>query len=227
MLLKLLALSPRFWLTDMSSLNFTMTSQCFAYNGQRIWYMYGYCSRLWLVYWWCCEKIVLFWFLPYQQNSVKISKLNHFTMKSLLTWLPWITHAINVLMFQYIFSETRPGNNISFMMTSSNGNIFRVTGHLCGEFTGRRWIPHKKASDAERWCFFHLCPNKRLSKQSWGWWFETPSHPLWRHCNDYMIFFDSLEHWWIALGIITLMTLFTIVVCCVIHCKCCNKKTRR
>ena len=22
------------------------------------------------------------------------------------------------------------------MMTSSNGNIFRVTGHLCGEFTG-------------------------------------------------------------------------------------------
>ena len=28
-----------------------------------------------------------------------------------------------------------------FMMTSSNGNIFRVTGHLCGEFTGHRWIP--------------------------------------------------------------------------------------
>ena len=36
--------------------------------------------------------------------------------------------------------------------------------------------------------FFYLCPNKRfmnkrLSKQSWGWWFEKPSHPLWRHCN--------------------------------------------
>ena len=27
------------------------------------------------------------------------------------------------------------------MMTSSNGNIFRVTGHLCGAFTGHRWIP--------------------------------------------------------------------------------------
>ena len=26
--------------------------------------------------------------------------------------------------------------------------------------------------------------NKRLSKQWWGWWFETPSHPLWLHCND-------------------------------------------
>ena len=32
--------------------------------------------------------------------------------------------------------------------------------------------------------FFELRLNKRLSKQSWGWWFETPSRPLWRHCND-------------------------------------------
>ena len=39
-----------------------------------------------------------------------------------------------------------------FMMTSSNGNIFRVTGPLCGEFTGSRWIPHTKASDAGLWC---------------------------------------------------------------------------
>ena len=31
--------------------------------------------------------------------------------------------------------------------------------------------------------FFDLCPQKRLSKQSWGWWFETPSGPLWRHSN--------------------------------------------
>ena len=38
-------------------------------------------------------------------------------------------------------------------MTSSNGNIFRVTGHLCREFTGPRWIPHRKASDAGLWCF--------------------------------------------------------------------------
>ena len=34
----------------------------------------------------------------------------------------------------------------SFMMTSSNGIIFHVTGHLFGEFTGDRWpvnSPHK------------------------------------------------------------------------------------
>ena len=35
-------------------------------------------------------------------------------------------------------------SSMSSMMASSNGNIFRVTGPLCGEFTGHRWIqPHK------------------------------------------------------------------------------------
>ena len=31
--------------------------------------------------------------------------------------------------------------------------------------------------------FFDLHLNKQLSKQSWGWWFETLSRPLWWHCN--------------------------------------------
>ena len=50
-------------------------------------------------------------------------------------------------------------------MTSSNGNITRFTGHLCREFTGPRWIPRTKASDAEFWCFSDLCPNKQLSSR--------------------------------------------------------------
>ena len=39
------------------------------------------------------------------------------------------------------------------MMTSSNENIFHVTGTLCGEFTGHKWIPLTKASDARLKCF--------------------------------------------------------------------------
>ena len=39
------------------------------------------------------------------------------------------------------------------MLTSSNGTSLRITGHLCGEFTGHRWIPRTKASDAALWCF--------------------------------------------------------------------------
>ena len=37
------------------------------------------------------------------------------------------------------------------MMTSSNGNIFRVTGPLCGEFPGHRPILRTKATDTELW----------------------------------------------------------------------------
>ena len=47
-----------------------------------------------------------------------------------------------------------------------------------GEFLAQR--PVTRSFDV----FFDLRLNKRLSKQSWGWWFETPSRPLWRHCND-------------------------------------------
>ena len=32
--------------------------------------------------------------------------------------------------------------------------------------------------------FFDPCLNKQLSKQSWGWWFETSSRSLWRCCYD-------------------------------------------
>ena len=67
-------------------------------------------------------------------------------------------------------------------MTSSNGNIFRVTGHLLREFTGE--FPAQRPVTRSFEVFFDLGLNERLSKQSWGWWFETPSRPLWRHSNE-------------------------------------------
>ena len=86
-----------------------------------------------------------------------------------------------------LHSAARIGTVDSFicMMTSSNGNIFGITGILCGEFTGHRWIPGTKANDAELWCFLWSAPEYTLSKQSRDWWFETPSCSLWRHCNGF------------------------------------------
>ena len=46
-----------------------------------------------------------------------------------------------------------------------------------GEFPAQRRVT--RSFDV----FFDLRPNKGLNKQSWGWWFETPSCSLWRHCN--------------------------------------------
>ena len=52
---------------------------------------------------------------------------------------------------------------------------------ITGEFPAKR--PVTPSFDV----FCDLRLNKRLSKQSWGWWFDTPSRPLWRHCNDVTI----------------------------------------
>ena len=52
------------------------------------------------------------------------------------------------------------------MMTSTNGNIFRVTGPLCGEFTGHQWIPLAKALTRSFYVFSDQRLNKRSSKQS-------------------------------------------------------------
>ena len=46
--------------------------------------------------------------------------------------------------------------------------------------------------------FFDLCLNKRMSKQSWGWWFEMLPCPLWRHCNAVFLCLQSILqklHW--------------------------------
>ena len=97
------------------------------------------------------------------------------------TWLimwRWLLHG-----YVWIFGSEWHRSSMAMgliMMTSSNGNFFRVTGHLCGEFTGPRWIPRTKASDAKLWCFLWSA-HKRLSKLWWGWWLKTPSCPLWRH----------------------------------------------
>ena len=92
--------------------------------------------------------------------------------------------------------DTRPDNSIVFRIRWNLSwwlydtwwrrqmQIFSASLAFCagnspvvGEFPARR--PVTRSFDV----FFDLRLNKRLSKQSWGWWFETPSRPLWRHSN--------------------------------------------
>ena len=62
-----------------------------------------------------------------------------------------------------------------------------------GEFPAQR--PVTRSFDV----FFDLRLNKRLSKQSQGWWFETPSRPLWRHRN--VEWNMNIILWWYELQI--------------------------
>ena len=90
-------------------------------------------------------------------------------------WLP--IHALG--------SDGRETKMQLSMMTSSNGNIFRVTGHLCGEFTGPGEFPTQRPVTRSFDVFFYLHLIERLSKHSRGWWFKTLSRPLWHHCNGH------------------------------------------
>ena len=59
--------------------------------------------------------------------------------------------------------------------------IWAGNSPVTGEFPAQK--PVTRSFDV----FFDLRLNSRLSKQSWGWWFETLSRPLWRHCNNLYI----------------------------------------
>ena len=100
--------------------------------------------------------------------------------KPYITWVPDVTCPWRNGLEQKKCSEQR----IQYMMTSSNGNIFRVTGPLCGEFTGPGEFPTQRPVTRSFDVFCDLRLNKRLSKQPWGWWFETLSRPLWRQCYE-------------------------------------------
>ena len=88
-------------------------------------------------------------------NSFTYGSLNHIqglnSLKMSINWKPFYLGLI------------------VFMMTSSNGNIFRVTGPLCGEFTSYRRIPLTKASDMQLCCILWSAPEQRVEQT-----IETP-----------------------------------------------------
>ena len=70
---------------------------------------------------------------------------------------------------------------------------------VTGEFPSQR--PVKRSFEV----FFSLRLKKRLSKQSRGWWFETPSRSLWCHCNAKNFSTEVANPWkWISWIICTL-----------------------
>ena len=82
----------------------------------------------------------------------------------------WVTYSGKIYM---IYSWWRHQMGIfSVLLAFCVGN-----SPVIGEFPSQR--PVTWSFDV----FFDLRLNKRLSKQAWGWWFEMPTHSLWRHCN--------------------------------------------
>ena len=109
--------------------------------------------------------LVLYWFGgQHYLNTYSDIKNNVSVSVCMIKFLLWLRHHqstihFNAKCFKLLSKSISFANN---MMTSSNGNIFRVTGPLCGEFTGHRWIPLTKASDAELWYFLWPAPEQTI-----------------------------------------------------------------
>ena len=105
-----------------------------------------------------------------------ISFVSHVITLMVGYWLYLILHLMEFLVFNpntytwHIYKCKKRGENLSQHIKYRNKicktlhddvikwNFFRVTGHLSGEFTGHRWIPRTKASDAELWCLLWSAP---------------------------------------------------------------------
>ena len=92
----------------------------------------------------------------------------------------------------YILHRKLPRINIPYTLQKSHDDVikwklFRLTGPLCGEFTGHRWIPLTKARDAELWCFF-ICTwiNGSVNNREAGDLRRHRAHNdvTVMHCND-------------------------------------------
>ena len=79
-------------------------------------------------------------------------------------------------------------NHTENIMTSSNGNISALLAICAGNSPVPGEFPAQRPVTRNFDVFFDLRPNKLLSKQSRGWWIETPLRTLWRHRNELDIF---------------------------------------
>ena len=100
------------------------------------------------------------WRFPFQLTSNLLATKFFFFSRKILWWinLTWWRHQMETF---------------SALLTICAGN-----SPVPGEFPAQR--PMTRRFDV----FFDLRLNKWLSKQSWGWWFETLSRPLWCHRNE-------------------------------------------
>ena len=141
------------------------TSVYLVYNSDAV--LVDYSNVITLLFWQntsCPSNMISYsWLTLWSKHIVCLAEyeLNHWPHKALLAWEDELTTNKNNKLsisrpstcWFLSYYQIRHLRMMTFMMTSSNGNIFRVTGHLCGEFTGPRWSPRTKASHAELWCF--------------------------------------------------------------------------
>ena len=102
--------------------------------------------------------------------------------------MPTIQLTVTIATFQARWSRFPWGRH---QMETFSAYLAICAGNssVTGEFPAQR--PVTRSFDV----FFDLRLKKWLSKQWWGWWSETPSRPLWRHCNGNIQHIETRTKW--------------------------------
>ena len=98
---------------------------------------------------------------------------------SIVNFVP--CHLITVFN-RLLFTPTHPYHHFQDYNTLWSHQMETISALLV-LYAGSSPVPAQRPVTRSFDVFFDLRLNLRLSKQLWGWWFETPSWSLWRQCN--------------------------------------------
>ena len=139
----------------------------------------------------CCNEILLHWTNTTWWRSGDLQ--GHYTwdtydskngsQKQTSSIIPR-NNVISIIQIKYIIPVENFGTWWRYPMETFSALLAFCVGNslVTAEFPVQR--PVTRSIDV----FFEMRLHKWLSKQSRGWWFETQSRALWRHCNEHTLF---------------------------------------
>ena len=124
------------------------------------------------------------WLFTFEQASIKYHMESYFLTSTsdsvIYVSLNMLTYQCYVCDIEHRLTKMFKSSWWRHQMETFSALLAICAGNspVYGEFPAQR--PVTRSFDV----FSDVRPNKQLSKQSWGWWFETPGWSLWRHRND-------------------------------------------
>ena len=153
-----------------------------------------YCYQCWLTYW--TLRSIFQWNL--HQNKVIYVQENEFEKFSAKRWsfFSRFQYVLNVnIQWQWHRDQAFLLGPCRLPWWRHQMETFSALLAVCAG-NSPRWIPTQRPVTRSFDVYFDQRPNKWLSEQSWGWWFETLSRPSWRHRNEWNVY-DVSCFWWL------------------------------
>ena len=171
------------------------------------------CNQAHCIPWFCCCKVLAHFCFPVLISLMHPRYFMLFMIKTfsqiLVQSLTKRNSYVSLCCFSYIIKASFLSSTTGILWTCdqkytwSHDDVIKCKHfprcwYLRGEFTGHRWIPHTKASDAELWCFIWSTPELPVAQTIVRLVISDPSRSFWRHrnasnINDFIVWIHV--HW--------------------------------